>query len=93
MSTVGRSLAEAKLRELEALTWEELDSYGKRVEVAQAQNGRRCRVKSVAFWDMEPWESDMCVIVKVYDPPWWPVPTDKVVGGLPGEDIPPRPLG
>lgn len=34
-----------------------------------------------------PWESDMYVVVKVYDPAWWPVPTDKVVGGPRGEDL------
>lgn len=82
-------LARAKLRELESLSWDELDAYVERVEETPSESGRRFRVKSYTFWDMEPWESDMYVKVKVYAPRGlrrlWPY---TVVGGRGGEELP-----
>ncbi len=62
----GRALAEAKVAEIEALTWEELDSYGEQVEQVTLPSGEVFRVKSHAFWDMDDWESDLHISVTVY---------------------------
>lgn len=66
-----RQLARAKAKEIAGLSWEELDAYGKLVEDVMSPTGRRFRVKSHAFWDMEAWESGMYVIVRVYPTPRW----------------------
>jgi hypothetical protein len=75
VSTVSESdprrLADTKAKEIAGLAWEELDQYGKRVEQVSTATGRRFRVKSIAFWDMEAWPSTMYVIVKVYPIPRW----------------------
>jgi len=51
---------------MEALSWEELDAYGKQEETVVAPCGARFRVKSLAFWDMEEWNSGLNIAVKVY---------------------------
>jgi hypothetical protein len=61
-----RRLAEDKASEVAAMSWEELDAYGERIEEVTTPSGQRFRVKSIAFWDMEAWASAMYVIVKVY---------------------------
>jgi hypothetical protein len=66
-----RRIAQAKAKEIASLSWEELDAYGKREEVVLSPTGRRLRVKSVAFWDMEEWASGIYVIVKVYPTRGW----------------------
>jgi hypothetical protein len=66
-----RRLADATAKEIAGLSWKELDAYGKRVEEVVSASGRRFRVKSIAFWDMEEWESAMYVIVRVYPIPRW----------------------
>jgi hypothetical protein len=66
-----RQLARAKAKEIAGLSWEELDAYGKQVEDVMSPTGRRFRVKSHAFWDMEAWESGMYVIVRVHPTPRW----------------------
>ena len=75
MSTVSESdprrLADTKAKEIAGFSWEELDQYGKRVEEVVTASGRRFRVKSIAFWDMEEWASAMYVIVNVYPIPRW----------------------
>ncbi len=53
-----------KVEAIAALSWEELDAYGSRVEEVVASSGRRFRIKSWAFWDMEAWRSGMYVIAK-----------------------------
>jgi hypothetical protein len=52
-----RRLADTKAKEIAGLSWEELDEYGKRVEEVVTATGRRFRVRSIAFWDMEEWAS------------------------------------
>jgi hypothetical protein len=55
-------------------SWEELDRLeggGEVEEEAVAPSGKRYRVRTYAFWDMEPWESGMYVIVKVYGRSGW----------------------
>ena len=75
MSTVSESdprrLADTKAKEIAGLSWVELDEYGKQVEEVVTATGRRFRVKSTAFWDMEEWASAMYVIVNVYPIPRW----------------------
>jgi len=61
-----RRLAHAKAKEIARLSWEELDAYGERAEELITASGRRFRVKSLAFWDLEEWASAMYVVVKVY---------------------------
>jgi hypothetical protein len=50
-----RLVARAKATEIASLSWEELDAHGKRTEEVVTPVGRRLRVKSIAFWDMEAW--------------------------------------
>jgi len=66
-----RELARVRAKEIAGLSWEELDAYGKRVQEVVTATGRRFRVKSIAFWDMEEWESGMYVIVRVYPIQRW----------------------
>ena len=76
MSTVSESdprrLADTKAKEIAGLSWVELDEYGKQVEEVVTATGRRFRVKSTAFWDIEEWASTMYVIVNVYPDPALP---------------------
>ncbi|MGI8729908.1 MAG: hypothetical protein ACR2LK_07950 [Solirubrobacteraceae bacterium] len=46
-----------RLNALEALPWHELDSYGEKEEVVDAPGGRRFRIVTGAFWDMDEWAS------------------------------------
>jgi hypothetical protein len=62
----GQIVADAKADEIVALSWRELDAYGDHVDVATAPSGRAFRVKSRAFWDMEPWASGVNISVKAY---------------------------
>jgi hypothetical protein len=64
----GQALADEKADEIAALSWPELNSYGERAEVATAPTGQVFRVKSRAYWDMEPWESGMNISVRAYAP-------------------------
>jgi hypothetical protein len=88
----GHAIADAKAAELSELGWEQLDAYGQRIEQVKSPSGRIFRVKSHAFWDMDAWESDLLVIVRVYPrASWrrfWPY---KAVRGLVGEHLPARP--
>ena len=58
-------LLTTNLERLRALTWDELDSYGKRRHEVAGPSGRRYEVTTNTFWDMEEWASGMYVIVKV----------------------------
>ena len=92
-----RLLASTTAREIAVLSWEELDTYGKRVEEVVTKTGRRFRVTSIAFWDMEDWESAMYVIVKVYpftDWSWrrlWGYRAVELRGDSEDDPVPPRP--
>lgn len=65
MTDEPHRLASATAKEIAGLSWEELDAFGERVEDVVSATGRSYRVKSIAFWDMEEWESGMYVIVTV----------------------------
>jgi hypothetical protein len=88
----GRDLATQKVDELVALPWKALDRYEPRDEDVTSPSSRRFRVKSHAYWDMEAWQSDMRVTVKVYAPRglhrYWPFAAHALRGG---EDLPERP--
>jgi hypothetical protein len=90
----GRLVAEAKAAELAAMTWDELDAYGERVENVTAASGRTFRVKSFAFWDMDEWESGINIVVKAYAPSGlrrlWGYKAWKTRGG-PDDLVPHRP--
>jgi hypothetical protein len=64
--TEARAIAKRKAAEMAALSWEELDAYGKREEIVTSPSGATLRVKSLAYWDMEEWNSGLDIVVKVY---------------------------
>jgi hypothetical protein len=66
----ARSLARSIADRLEAMSWEELADYGERVEHVEGESGMRYRVRSLVFWDMEPWESDLHISVSVRQRGW-----------------------
>jgi hypothetical protein len=89
-----RRIAGAKAKEIASLSWEQLDSYGKRAEEVLTPTGRRLRVTSIAFWDMEPWASVMYVIVRVYPRHGWRRPWGYAAverRGEAGDPVPERP--
>jgi hypothetical protein len=67
----AQKIAAQTADELVARSWDDLDRYEPRVEEVTSVNGRRFRVKSHASWDMDAWESDMRVTVKVYATRGW----------------------
>jgi hypothetical protein len=87
----AKKIAAQKADELVALSWEDLVRYEPRVEEVTSVNGRRFRVKSHSSWDMDAWESDMRVTVKVYATRgwrrYWPVTGSAFRHG---EDLPAR---
>lgn len=88
----GQALADAKAAEMDGLTWAQLDAYEPRVEHVTLPSGKVFRVKSVAFWDMDEWVSDLHISVAVYpERGWrrfWPY---KARGYRGGETMPDRP--
>lgn len=90
----ARTIAAEKLKTMEDLSWEELDAYEPRIEEATSSTGRRYRVSSVAYWDMEPWASGIEISVKVYPDRgarrFWPYKARGVRGG-PNDPVPERP--
>jgi hypothetical protein len=89
--THAKTIAAQKADELVALSWEDLDRYEPRVEEVTSVNGRTFRVKSHTSWDMDAWESDMRVTIKVYATRgwrrYWPT-TGRALRH--GEDLPTR---
>lgn len=88
----GQALADAKAVEMNGLTWEQLDAYGEQVEQVTLPTGESFRVKSIAYWDMDDWESDLHISVKVYaDSGWRRYRPYKARGYRGGETMPDRP--
>jgi hypothetical protein len=78
--SIEQSDVRALLRELlapwENASWEmldELEAAEPRSDEVEAPSGRRYRVKVSAGWDMDPWESDFHVWVRVYGRSVWRV--------------------
>jgi hypothetical protein len=53
-----------RLDKLKRMPWAEVDAYGKRVEFVESPGGRRFRVVTMAFWDMDAWASDLLLSAK-----------------------------
>jgi hypothetical protein len=66
----GDELANSQLEEVLALPWQEVERWGNR-DGAVAEHGTTFRVRTRVFWDMEPWESDLHVTVRVYAKRGW----------------------
>ena len=90
----ARRLAQATAADIAALSWEELDAYGKRDEQVVGKSGCVFRVRSHAFWDMDEWASGIQVNVKVYAlrglRSVWPYKASATRGG-PSDPVPTRP--
>ena len=61
----------ARVEALAGLSWEELDAYGEREEWVTCPSGRRLRVVTGAFWDMDEWQSGMELYAKAYAESGW----------------------
>jgi hypothetical protein len=90
--------AEAILRpRLEALTglsWIEMDAYGEKEETVESPSGRRFRVVTGAFWDMDEWASGMELYAKAYPESGRRRPyTLWASRGGPGDPVPEPPPG
>jgi hypothetical protein len=90
----AKTIAMDKARSIAALSWEELDAYGKREETVTAPSGATLRVKSQAYWDMEEWNSGLDIVVKVYPTKglrrFWPYKWGAS-RGWPDDPVPRRP--
>ena len=53
-----------RVTDMDRLSWDELDAYGERVEEITLPSGQEIRVRTKAFWDMEPWQSDMHIVAQ-----------------------------
>jgi len=88
------AIIDDRLRRLQALSWGELDSFPRRDELIVGESGRRYRVRMWTFWDMEPWQSGLYLVVKVR-PQRGPrrlfAYRAAVVRGGPDDPIPPPP--
>jgi hypothetical protein len=88
------ALAQATAADIAALSWPELDAYGKRDEEVKADSGSVFRVKSHVFWDMDEWASGIQINVKVYAPRGLhhvrPYKASATRGG-PSDPVPSRP--
>lgn len=86
----------ARVDALARLSWEELDAYGEREEWMACPSGRRLRVVTGAFWDMEEWKSGMELYAKAYVQSGWPRRFPYKVWrsrGGPDDLVPSRPPG
>jgi hypothetical protein len=60
-----------RLDALERLSWTEMDAYGESDETVHSPSGRRFRVVTGAFWDMDEWASGMELYAKAYASSGW----------------------
>ena len=70
----AKALIEPRIERWKHASWEELDrleSISGIEEEALAPSGKPYRVRTHAFWDMEPWQSGMYVRVDVYGRSAW----------------------
>jgi hypothetical protein len=90
----ARAIAKAQASEIAALSWVELDGYGDRDETIAAPSGRKFRVKSRVYWDMDEWASGINISVKLYPRSGlrriWGYKAFATRGG-PNDPVPPRP--
>jgi hypothetical protein len=62
----AESILRPRMEAMTRLSWVELDAYGEREETVESPSGRRYRVVTGAFWDMEEWASGMELYAKAY---------------------------
>ena len=100
----GAEIVRRKGEEVASLPWRDLDAYGEHFEFVEAPIGRHFVVKSQAFWEMEPWESELYVMTQAHliderrrrtflrRQRYWRTHYDwRVRGGVPDDPIPERP--
>jgi hypothetical protein len=79
-----RDFLRKRVEEIQWLSWEELDAYGKHVETFAASTGARYRVVSKAYWDGDEWASGIEIEIRAYAPAgwrrWWPYHDHRVRG-------------
>lgn len=61
----AREIINARLCALEAMSWEELDLYGTRLDYEVTPSGRRLQIETIASWDGYDWESSIELGVRV----------------------------
>jgi hypothetical protein len=87
--TEADAILRPRLQALEAMSWDELDRYDEQQEVVAAPSGRRFRVVTGAFWDMDEWASGMNLYARAYAASglrrWFPY---KLWGARGGPDDP-----
>jgi hypothetical protein len=66
-----RAFLRKRVLAIEALSWEEMDRYGKRTEDFTTLSGNTYRVESCAFWDMGEWASGMEIYAKARSSSGW----------------------
>jgi len=90
----SRELVRRKAEEVAALSWDELDAYGKQTNYATTPSGQRLRIVTHVYWDMEEWASGIEIDVKAYAARGWrrfrPYKAHSVRGG-PDDLVPTRP--
>jgi hypothetical protein len=62
----ARALLQSRADAVASLSWEEMDRYGEQEEVVRTPSGRRFRVVTGAFWDMDEWASGMNIYARAY---------------------------
>jgi len=83
-----------RTEEMYALSLDELNRFGTQTEYVAIGPGSRYRVVSAAFWDIEEWNSEMCISVRAYAPRGWRrrVPLSEwATRGGPGDPMPDGP--
>jgi hypothetical protein len=49
---------------LEELSWEALDAFTETVDEVTAASGRSFRLRRMTYWHMDPWASDLWIVVE-----------------------------
>ena len=94
--TEARRVIEQYRERFWAMSWEDLDSYGRRTEKIVTPSGRRFRVETIVSWDTEEWASGMNCVIKVRPSSGWRrfwAYTDWAARGAPDDPVPDPPQG
>jgi hypothetical protein len=91
-----RDFLRKRIEEIQWLSWEELDAYGKRAETFTASTGESYRVLSKVYWDGDEWASGIEIEIRAYAAAgrrrWWPY-RDHRVRGAATDPVPAPPPG
>jgi hypothetical protein len=66
-----REFLRQRVEEVQRLSWEDLDRYGKRAEAFTTSAGNTYRVVTKAYWDGDEWESGIEIEGHAYAPSGW----------------------